>query len=660
MPVPEHVSVDNSHDSSSDPSLSPVTFDSSSISARKKLFQDFCLSEIPCRTINEENAPNFQEYDIFIKEKTEEILSCLRGELFGQDEGIEEVRAIDLWHLRQLALSRGGLINSNLRKQAWLKLVDSNEKILLTSSTVPLNNTHLAVEVVPSATFNFTTLSDREINLIKHDIENCIWNIEAEIKRSFSNKDSFKKDLRQSVEDDTSLISFESASGHLYMPATKPASRASSAILPQCDNSIATVGGSPVLKPGPIYVRRKGEERSLLLNIITSILRTSPDELKLIGMERLFYFPGMQNILAPILITLQSPSLTSLTFKQLSQYHLKDAMSQTYDDIEATIRSILLPLLEHFDKPLYDLLFQCEMNDPCSFALRWVLSWFASDISDYDIISRLFDAFLVSHYTFPIYTAVAVLTFEPNRAKIEDAARKGGDDLLTETLFTLPKSIAKYGNGFDALAAIELIIQSSVSYFQEMPPQKLLKIGKDSKNHFVTSSVHVLETSRHRPIWTYQPNTYSDWSIIQEAKLLRSLPPELLKSREQRRHEILHRLERNMDASTAFELARIVCNDGSTMIDATNMHGNDNILYSRQRFMILALVFSWTLLAFVYNYIYHLHFSSGGTGGAELSSTNHKIALLLPINSIAMNAINQWEAAKAYVEQDPDLFVIFL
>jgi hypothetical protein len=197
-------------------------------------------------------------------------------------------------------------------------------------------------------------------------------------------------------------------------------------------------------------------------------------------------------------------------------------------------------------------------------------------------------------------------------------------------------------------------------YSQEMPPQKLLKIGKDSKNHFVTSSVHVLETSRHRPIWTYQPSTYSDWSIIQEAKFLRSLPPELLKSREQRRHEILHRLERNMDASTSFEIARIVCNDGTTMIDATNMHGKDNMLYSRQRFMILALVFSWTLLAFFYNYIYHLHFSSDGTGGAELSSTNHKLSLLLPINSIAMNAINHWEAAKAYVEKDPDLFVIFL
>jgi hypothetical protein len=464
MPVPEHVSVDNSHDSSSDPSLSPVTFDSSSLSARKKMFQDMYLSEIPCRPIYEENTSSSQEYELFRKQKSEEISSCLRGELFGRGADVEEVRAVDLWHLRQLALSRGGLIDSNLRKQAWLKLVDSNEKILLNSSTFPPITIQSEVEVVPCTANNFTTLSDQEINLIELDVENCIWNIEAEIKRSFSNKGSFQKHMRQALEDDTSLVSFESASGHLNLPGSKPATQSSSAILPQCDNSTMTVGSSPVLKPGPIYVRRKGEERSLLLNIITSILRTSPDEVEVLGMERLFYFPGMQNIIAPILITLQSPSLTSLTMKQLSQYHLKDSMSQTFDDIQATIRSILLPLLEHFDKPLYELLFECEMNDPCSFALRWVLSWFASDIPDYDIISRLFDAFLVSHYTFPIYTAVAVLTFEPNRAKIEDAIRKGGDDLLTETLFTLPKSIAKYGHGLNTSAAVELIIQSSISY----------------------------------------------------------------------------------------------------------------------------------------------------------------------------------------------------
>jgi len=465
IPVPEQVSVDNSQDSSSDPSLSPVTFDSSSLSARKKMFQNMYLSDLPCRTIHEENTPSDQEYESFIKQKTEEILSCLRGELFGRSASVEEeIRAVDLWHLRQLALSRGGLINSNIRKQAWLKIVDSNEKVLLNSSTLPLINAKSEVEDIPCTLVNFTTLSEQEINLIKLDVENCVWNIEAEIKRCFSNRDSFKRRVRKSLEDDSSLVSFESASGHLNSPSSKPFLQPSTAALPQCDNSAMTVISSPVFKPGPIYVRRKGEESSLLLNIITSILRTSPDEVEILGMERLFYFPGMQNIIAPILITLQSPSLTSLTMKQLSQYHLKDSMSQTFDDIQATIRSVLLPLLEHFDKPLYDLLFQCEMNDPCSFALRWVLSWFASDIPDYDIISRLFDAFLVSHYTFPIYTAVAVLTFEPNRAKIVDAVRKGDDELLTETLFTLPKSIVKYGNGFDASAAIELIIQSSISY----------------------------------------------------------------------------------------------------------------------------------------------------------------------------------------------------
>lgn len=465
MPVPEHVSVDNSNDSSSDPSLSPVTLDSASLSSKKNLFLEMYLSEFPCRTISEEGTRSSdEEYKEFVENKTDEILTCLRGEIFC--DGVldnEDIRAVDLWHLRELALSRGGLINANLRKQAWLKLVDSNEKILLHSSTL-LTISDTQKEEMLTCNPNFTTISDHEINLIQLDVENCVWNIEAEIKRSFSHSPGKRSEVQHTSDDDTSLVSFESASGgHPHSPVPQDAQH-TFADLKQSDSSTATVKSSPVLKTGIIYIQRKTEERSLLLNIITSILRTSPDEVNMLGMQRLFYFPGMHNIVAPILITLKSPSLTSLMIKQLAQYHLKDAMAQTYEDIQATIRSMLFPLVEHFDKPLHDLLLEFGVNDPCSFALRWVLSWFASDIPDYEVICRLFDAFLVSHYTFPIYTAVAVLTFEPNRAKIEDAVRKGGAGLLGEILFNLPKSMANYRYGLDNLAGVEVIIQSAISY----------------------------------------------------------------------------------------------------------------------------------------------------------------------------------------------------
>jgi hypothetical protein len=192
-----------------------------------------------------------------------------------------------------------------------------------------------------------------------------------------------------------------------------------------------------------------------------------------------------------------------------------------------------------------------------------------------------------------------------------------------------------------------------------MPPQKLLRIAKSSKNHFVTSSMHILEMPRYRPIWTYQSSTFSDWSIIQEAKVLRSLPPESLICHEQTRNEILFRLEHNMDTSSAFDVARIVCYGGDARVEATNMHGQDTLSLSKQRFMMVALI----LMAFVVVYIHTTHLSEVGSDQTEMTFTNnnhHQSILLRSIKSMGMTLVNQWDMAKTYVEQDPDLFIIYL
>ena len=59
-----------------------------------------------------------------MEEKQHEIRCCL--------DGIEE--EVDLWKLRDLALSRGGLIHAQIRKQAWPKLVAAHEQILVSCS----------------------------------------------------------------------------------------------------------------------------------------------------------------------------------------------------------------------------------------------------------------------------------------------------------------------------------------------------------------------------------------------------------------------------------------------------------------------------------------------------------------------------------------------
>lgn len=474
-PVPEHVSVDNSHESSSTPSLSPVTLESSP-TAKKHLFREEMTEEseieIQCRIALEECESDAEA----LESKANDIISCLGGVPVAalgtartsrskRGSGSEPDRVVDLWHLRQLALTRGGLLNARIRKQAWLKLVDANRDVLMSPLTLDSIQAENRSSGEPHKAL---TLSDHEIKMIKTDIKRCIWNIEAEMKRSKISQRMAGKARNVSTGDVTSLASFESASGQqsLGLPPEGVGT------FPSCDDSYTNASQvTPTLsvstpKSGtatPQFSKRKREERLLLLNIITSVLRANPEEVQDLDMERFFYFPGMHNMVAPILITLESPSLTALVLKRLSQYHLKDSMVSTFVDIQSTIRVIFMPLLELVDKPLCNVIMQSHVNDPCSFALRWVLCWFTSDIPDYDIVARLFDVFLVSHYTLPIYLSVAILTSASNRVRIR-AAAQNESIYLPDLLSGLPSKMVANQSHREVVDSFELVIQTSLSY----------------------------------------------------------------------------------------------------------------------------------------------------------------------------------------------------
>jgi hypothetical protein len=465
-PVPGHVSIDNCNESST----SPVTLDSLSLSAKRHLFRDDA-DKTPCRIVSPGNESLDEELEAFIEHKHEEIQKCLNGELSISSPSKSGVDAkendtvVDLWHLRQLALSKGGLLNASLRKQAWLKLVDANESILMKAIT----SDAITGETNPTEVLSkdIVKLSDHEINLIEEDINNCIWNLEEEISRHKSSEPNTNQGIidEDCTNDTASAASYESASeSYNGKPLPQSAPERITTFL-SSDVSNLTPNQHPLRRLGRTKnARRKKEERALLLNIITSILRTSPADVKDLGLERLFYFPGMHNVVAPLLITLESPSLTSLALVRLSMYHMKDSISPTFDNIQSAIRSIFLPLLEHFDKTLHDLLVQGGVSDPCSFAMRWVLCWFSSDITDYDIVARLFDAFIVSHHLFPIYTAVAMMTYGPNRSRIALAVEKGGGEYLAETLYGIPSAVLRNQSHRDAITSIESILETSISY----------------------------------------------------------------------------------------------------------------------------------------------------------------------------------------------------
>lgn len=158
--------------------------------------------------------------------------------------------------------------------------------------------------------------------------------------------------------------------------------------------------------------------------------------------------------------------LPAAVLLQISQAHLRDSMRANFTHLQTSLRLILFPLLAYFDPdvqyvvgynlhcpaPLFltcsfpffhtsEHLAMCEMEP--FFALSWVITWFAHEIRDTELTKRLFDFFLVSHPLMPLYVSVAMITHPLNR---QDVLQTECDfALVHQTLAALPRNSSMVG-----------------------------------------------------------------------------------------------------------------------------------------------------------------------------------------------------------------------
>lgn len=487
---------------------------------------------------DQDNANENNKVDDQHELKKDEILSCLNGVCIrpqtksqhsrraSHNNFDDDEKVVDLWHLRELAISKHGLVSASIRKRVWPKLVGANEHILKASSaSLPSHFRSPQVGEVESSnkikSCKVNDLAESDIVMINKDIDDCIWSIEAEIKAVRRKRDQEKEkekarnsgftSLKKGIED-ASVASLDSGCSSITAGRITPqlipetirafprfgagvssphASGASTPVsgiaTPNTVPSITPLGvqnisihensnvPTVITKVRPKYRRRRKEEQALLLNIITSVLRSVPekeeplepdsdfelddDTVVVDNINKLYYFKGMHNVIAPLLITLESPSLTSLVFNRLSQSHFRDAMGSTFANIQTGIRLMLMPLLEKVDKGLHDYIVKGGVNDACVFALHWVLCWFTSEVANYDIVCRLFDVFIASHASFPVYLSVAMLTHHSNKNRI--MMTLCDESSLVSVISSLPSTIAAETNAMDIF---EDMIEVALSY----------------------------------------------------------------------------------------------------------------------------------------------------------------------------------------------------
>lgn len=109
-------------------------------------------------------------------------------------------------------------------------------------------------------------------------------------------------------------------------------------------------------------------------------------------------------------------TLACQVLNQVARSHHRDAMRSNFNQLNAALRLIIMPLTAAFDAEVHSHLFDCEMEP--FFALSWIITWFSHDVRDTSLVKRLFDFFISSHPLMSIYISVAMMIHPLNRIEI--------------------------------------------------------------------------------------------------------------------------------------------------------------------------------------------------------------------------------------------------
>ncbi len=131
---------------------------------------------------------------------------------------------------------------------------------------------------------------------------------------------------------------------------------------------------------------------------------------------------------------------------RLSHSHFRDTMKSDFTHLQAALQLIVLPLIATFDPQLHSHLTSSGVDEPY-FCLSWVITWFAHDIHDTDLVKRIFDFFIVSHPLMAVYTSVAMVLHPVNRLEVICAAEESNGDFacVHGALANLPRNSSNVG-----------------------------------------------------------------------------------------------------------------------------------------------------------------------------------------------------------------------
>jgi len=268
------------------------------------------------------------------EEKAKRIEECL-----GEEQ-------VDLWRIRQLALSKGGLLEAKYRAQAWLRLVGVDDAEI---KALDVGKKGGAFNSYPSPV---STMS--------------VQAFEEEKKMECADGDLIRRDVGRSV-----LFR--------YTPSEHKAT---------------------AQEEQPPTVPAYASER--LAMVLEETIRH--------GGSTLHYYQGLHDVAGVLLHNMDYHGDATISIlSRLCQSHFRDAMRENFGNVTWLLSVLLLPLVEKVE-PNVHYAFQTAEVELSNVCLPWVITWFTHDMYHAETAGRLVDMFLSSHPLLPFYFAVAVIT----------------------------------------------------------------------------------------------------------------------------------------------------------------------------------------------------------------------------------------------------------
>mmetsp|Transcript_2540 Transcript_2540/g.6066 ORF Transcript_2540/g.6066 Transcript_2540/m.6066 type:complete len:537 (+) Transcript_2540:206-1816(+) len=332
-----------------------------------------------------------------------------------------EQNPVHLWELRELALSKGGLLTPEARKRAWPLLVgfdveDKTERFDDDDADTEEDENPIPDLQNESSGQSPTSVVDSDTIFTSSSVSVSTRNPELELIRRDSNRSVIFQYNKH------------------YEKNTTP--------------------------------ENAGEQ-------LTTVLE------KVVTDQKHHYYQGLHDVVGVLLHNLEyDTGLTAeLVQHAVLQSHFRDAMRENFSNVTWLLNLLMLPLVEQIDKHVHYVLQEVDLASLC---LPWVITWFTHDVFHPDTAARLADAFMAGHPLLPLYFGVALLTHPVLKQELLQH-----EDYDPASLFVLlkklPRSIgsdmaSRHNNACHRRVPVQEILEDALGILKQFPPRKLLDL----------------------------------------------------------------------------------------------------------------------------------------------------------------------------------------